>query len=101
MDEGRICGFLWLKHRVCCEDGIPDYDLRVEEYPMRRVYVLVEDPSDAAFLRRILPKELLSNAELVIAGGNFRQFRLWLAQCSFVGSVPLPSSWIPTPYILM
>ncbi len=37
---------------------------------MRRVYVLVEGPSDAAFLRRILPKELLSNAELVIAGGS-------------------------------
>ena len=63
---------------------------------MRRVYVLVEGPSDAAFLRRILPKELLSNAELVMRAG-VREFRLWLAQCSFVGSVPLPSSWIPTP----
>jgi hypothetical protein len=27
-DEGRICPFLRLKHRVCCENGIPDYDLR-------------------------------------------------------------------------
>jgi hypothetical protein len=33
MDEGRICGFLRLKHRVCCEDGIPDYDLRERNIP--------------------------------------------------------------------
>jgi len=37
---------------------------------MRRVYVLVEGPSDAAFLRRILPKEVLSGAEIVNAGGS-------------------------------
>ena len=36
---------------------------------MRRVYVLVEGPSDAAFLRRILSEQVLRNAELVIAGG--------------------------------
>ena len=35
---------------------------------MKRVYVLVEGASDAAFLRRILPEEVLSGAELVIAG---------------------------------
>jgi hypothetical protein len=28
MTEGRISRFLRLKHRVCCENGIPDYDLR-------------------------------------------------------------------------
>jgi hypothetical protein len=33
MDEGRICRFLRLKHRVCCEDGIPDYDLRERNIP--------------------------------------------------------------------
>jgi hypothetical protein len=27
LDSGRICEFLRLKYRVCCEDGIPDYDL--------------------------------------------------------------------------
>lgn len=27
MDAGRICRFLRLKHRVCCEEGIPDCDL--------------------------------------------------------------------------
>ena len=37
---------------------------------MKRVYVLVEGPSDAAFLRRILPQEVLSGAELVTAGGR-------------------------------
>ncbi len=36
---------------------------------MRRVYVLVEGPSNAAFLRRILPEEALQSAELVVAGG--------------------------------
>ena len=33
MDEGRICQFLRLKYRVCCEDGIPDYDLRERNIP--------------------------------------------------------------------
>ena len=33
MDEGRICQFLRLKHRVCCEDGIPDCDLRERNIP--------------------------------------------------------------------
>ena len=37
---------------------------------MRRVYVLVEGPSDAAFLRRILTKEVLSGAEFVSTGGS-------------------------------
>jgi hypothetical protein len=27
MDAGRICKFLRLKHRIGCEEGIPDYDL--------------------------------------------------------------------------
>jgi hypothetical protein len=33
MEEGRISQFLRLKHRVCCEDGIPDYDLRESNLP--------------------------------------------------------------------
>ena len=33
MDEERISEFLRLKHRVCCEDGIPDYDLRERSIP--------------------------------------------------------------------
>jgi hypothetical protein len=33
LDEGRMCEFLRLKHRVCCEDGIPDYDLRERATP--------------------------------------------------------------------
>jgi hypothetical protein len=33
MAEGRICQFLRLKHRVCCEDGIPDCDLRERNIP--------------------------------------------------------------------
>lgn len=33
LGEGRICEFLRLKHRVCCEDGIPDYDLRERNIP--------------------------------------------------------------------
>ena len=37
---------------------------------MNRVYILVEGASDAAFLRRILPQEVLSGAELVTAGGS-------------------------------
>jgi hypothetical protein len=37
---------------------------------MKRVYVLVEGASDAAFLRRILPEQALSSAELVVAGGS-------------------------------
>jgi hypothetical protein len=28
LDTGRISEFLRLKHRACCEHGIPDYDLR-------------------------------------------------------------------------
>ncbi len=28
LSEGKICRFLRLKHRVCCEFGIPDYDIR-------------------------------------------------------------------------
>ncbi len=30
LDEGRICKFLRLKHRMCCEKGVPNYDLREE-----------------------------------------------------------------------
>lgn len=37
---------------------------------MKRVYILVEAPSDAAFLRRILSQEVLKDAELVPAGGS-------------------------------
>jgi hypothetical protein len=37
---------------------------------MKRVYILVEGPTDAAFLRRILPPEVLRDAELVPAGGS-------------------------------
>jgi hypothetical protein len=37
---------------------------------MKRVYILVEGPTEAAFLRRILPPEALKDAELVIAGGS-------------------------------
>jgi len=33
MDEGRICEFLRLKHRICCEYGIPDFDLRERSIP--------------------------------------------------------------------
>jgi hypothetical protein len=33
MQQGRICRFLRLKYRVCCEDGIPDYDLREANIP--------------------------------------------------------------------
>ena len=33
MEAGKICQFLRLKHRVCCEDGIPDYDLRERSIP--------------------------------------------------------------------
>lgn len=33
MDAGRISEFLRLKHRICCEDGIPDYDLRERRIP--------------------------------------------------------------------
>jgi hypothetical protein len=33
MDEGKICTFLRLKYRVCCEDGIPDYDLGERALP--------------------------------------------------------------------
>src|SRR5262245_21440186 len=37
---------------------------------MKRVYVLLEGPEDAALLRRILPQEVLKDAELVDAGGR-------------------------------
>jgi hypothetical protein len=37
---------------------------------MKRVYILVEGPTDAAFLRRILSQEELKDAELVPAGGS-------------------------------
>jgi hypothetical protein len=33
MNEGRIARFLRLKHRVACENGIPDYDLRERTTP--------------------------------------------------------------------
>jgi hypothetical protein len=33
MAEGKISSFLRLKHRVCCEDGIPDCDLRERNIP--------------------------------------------------------------------
>ena len=33
MDEGRISQFLRLKYRICCEDGIPDADLRERNIP--------------------------------------------------------------------
>jgi hypothetical protein len=33
MDNRRICKFLRLKHRICCENGIPDYDLRESTTP--------------------------------------------------------------------
>lgn len=33
MDEGRISKLLRLKYQVCCEDGIPDYDLRERSIP--------------------------------------------------------------------
>lgn len=29
LNEGKIVAFLRLKHRICCEDGMPDYDLSV------------------------------------------------------------------------
>jgi hypothetical protein len=37
---------------------------------MRRIYILVEGPTDAEFLRRILPEDVLGDVELVDAGGN-------------------------------
>jgi hypothetical protein len=37
---------------------------------MKRVYVFVEGPTDADLLRRILPQEVLRDAELVAAGGS-------------------------------
>lgn len=33
MKEGKIAEFLRLKHRVCCEDGVPDFDLRERNIP--------------------------------------------------------------------
>jgi hypothetical protein len=33
IDEGRISRLLRLKHRVCCEDGIPDFDPRERSIP--------------------------------------------------------------------
>jgi hypothetical protein len=37
---------------------------------MKQVYVFVEGASDAEFLRRILPPEVLTSAEIVSAGGS-------------------------------
>jgi hypothetical protein len=37
---------------------------------MKEVYIFVEGPTDAEFLRRILPAEVLSGAEIVPAGGS-------------------------------
>lgn len=37
---------------------------------MTRVYIFVEGPTDATFLRRVLPPEALRGAELVTAGGS-------------------------------
>jgi predicted ATP-dependent endonuclease of OLD family len=37
---------------------------------MIRVYLFVEGPTDAEFLRRILPPEVLKDAEIVIGGGS-------------------------------
>jgi hypothetical protein len=33
MDAGEISKFLRLKHRKCCENGIPDFDLREGSIP--------------------------------------------------------------------
>ncbi|MBO0698878.1 MAG: hypothetical protein J2P46_10825 [Zavarzinella sp.] len=33
LTEGRISSLLRLKHRICCEHGIPDYDLRERMIP--------------------------------------------------------------------
>jgi hypothetical protein len=40
-----------------------------EEIALKRVYVFVQGPTDATFLRRVLPHEVLKDAELVDAGG--------------------------------
>lgn len=37
---------------------------------MKDVYIFVEGPTDAEFLRRILPPELLKDAEIVPSGGS-------------------------------
>jgi predicted ATP-dependent endonuclease of OLD family len=37
---------------------------------MKQVYIFVEGPTDAEFLRRVLPPELLKDAEIVPAGGS-------------------------------
>jgi hypothetical protein len=37
---------------------------------MKQVYIFVEGPTDAEFLRRILPPELLKDAEIVPSGGS-------------------------------
>lgn len=37
---------------------------------MKRAYVLVEGPSDAAFLRKVLPPETLKDIEVVAAGSS-------------------------------
>ncbi|MBO0698879.1 MAG: DUF4276 family protein [Zavarzinella sp.] len=37
---------------------------------MKRVYIFVEGPTDAEFLRRILPPEVLTDAEIITAGGS-------------------------------
>lgn len=33
LEEENICECLWLKYRVCCENGLPDYDLRERRIP--------------------------------------------------------------------
>jgi hypothetical protein len=37
---------------------------------MKRVYIFVEGPTDANFIRRILPQEVLRDAEVVPSGGS-------------------------------
>lgn len=37
---------------------------------MKRVYILVEGPMDAIFLRRVLPQDVLCDAEIVPSGGR-------------------------------
>jgi hypothetical protein len=37
---------------------------------MKQVYILVEGGADAEFLQRLLPPEVLKDAEIVIAGGS-------------------------------
>jgi hypothetical protein len=37
---------------------------------MKQVYILVEGSADAEFLQRLLPPEVLKDAEIVVAGGS-------------------------------